>query len=644
MESVSAAPGDPSNAIGVARIFEILGDGTVQLAFLFGAIVVALYAGKRLGELISPPQDEEYDFTKMLTLATMVGQDVYRRSFILYVFLLEFCYIVLCTFQPLAGLLLDTSNTVVFDAAAWPLTAALVVVGILPTTPVVVQVEQSIRRFAHQMAQIPDEFYNRVTALSNEEIEVIISQSKRHRDDVQLFYKVRNLLSLLDFGDDEATRRARKCVGLKIFGRWTLRGKDLWSQSEYQKYRDVTDLLKPRFEELTARLSELIDETAESGVVKPILAQHQINLDQKYELMDDWPAALRSLISSAGGDDSAEARELERLRTAWEKISDEFEVAAKRHIALFSIIARNDRRALRELGRSAGEPMFMRGRIGHNARFDDPVLRHFAGMIRSKPLQDEPWFNSLLSSALIALASSVFILSVYRIATENAYALNYLNQVLPMQVTSRSFTHLIRISIFDSAMLVLSFWLAGAAALSWRAIKISDDAWMAYYGSQCFPTGSYVVLTLCSTVAAFPVLMIQYILFYAEMTCAANDRSCSDLLLATVGTNIGISMAIGIWAVGLCIITDAIRLPQMRDSNALYAVLIALPAVVNALVLAVSDGYLNTQPLYFGNQVLLFLMVSSVMTIFYGRNLVRRIAPKGRHPANFPDSWRVTTG
>src|SRR5262249_54715870 len=134
---------------------------------------------------------------RMLSLATMVGKDVFFRSYIFYLFLLEFCYIILCVFQPLTGVLLDNSNTITFQGSAWPLGAALLVVGVLPATPIVAQIEQSLRRVAHSLAQIPDDFYNRVTAISTHDIENLVSQVHDYESELELFWTVRNLLRII---------------------------------------------------------------------------------------------------------------------------------------------------------------------------------------------------------------------------------------------------------------------------------------------------------------------------------------------------------------------------------------------------------------------------------------------------------------
>ncbi|MBY5585067.1 hypothetical protein [Rhizobium leguminosarum] len=610
--------------------------------------MIALYAGKRLGELISPPLDEAYDFTKMLTLETMVGQDVYRRSFIFYVFLLEFFYIILCTFKPLTAIFLaNEADKVSFNGASWPLTAALLVVGVLPHTPFVVQIEQALRRFAQRMAQIPDDFYNRVMALSNEEVEKIISSSPRHRSDIELFYRVRNLLALLDFDDEEAVRRARKCAGLRLFGAWTLRGKDLWSQSEYQKYRPVLETLQPHFTELMEKLEQLVVDTRNSNFVTEVVSQRKINIDLKFEKeFDDWRGTTEQKIREAGGDKSEMALMRNDLYTKWEQLTDDCEVASKRHIALFSIIARNDRRTLRELSRPSSGPMLSaQGVVSREFRFSDPALSHFATILRSNTMQAEPWFNSLLTASLISLVVSVVAMTLFRLFSEHAFphaaasaagmghpvwwffmgAIGYFRTIFEQPSLIPSVAEKVRSALFlsmkEAGAMVLAFWLAGAAALFWRSAKLADDAWLTFYDARTIPTSSYVGLAFIAAVGAFPALMLQYVVYYATTTCPAG--ACADALIGTVLTNLGVSLAIGIFALGLCIITDIIHLPQLRDEPKFYALLGGAPLLLNAFILMITPGYLENIP-YLANQILLFSIVTFLTAISYGRLLEAR--------------------
>ncbi|MDM9629071.1 hypothetical protein QTL95_24585 [Rhizobium sp. S152] len=616
-------------AAEIPKVAELFGRDSFAFSFIFGAVVIALYAGKRLGELISPPKDEEYDFTKMLSLSTMVGQDVYYRSYVFYVFLLEFFYLILCMFQPLTDVLLDKTNKIVFEGTTWPLAAALLVVGVLPATPVVVQIEQSLRRFAHNMAQIPDDFYNRVTALSTQDIEAIVSNVGEYAPEGELFWTVRNLLIITGFDQDEAVRKARKCASLRLFGEWTLDRKELWSQSEYQKYRDVIDLLRPRYELLSEQLAELIRSSENTDFVSAVTATVGVDIRRK---IDD-PESLERLRTPAENFLSGSNRnhansltpkdveQLKHMRDSWSKLTKECDTAAKRLMALFAIIARNDRRTLRELERPVDAAMLTTGGIAErDGRFKDPVLRAFAQLIRSDGTTKEPWYNSLLMSSVLVVVVSALAIGIYRIATENSAFLDLIHVDggrSTIDVVVR--TGFLKAGL-DAVCLTLAFWFGAATALFLRSAKLRNQEWLTFYDFQGMPISSYGGILLASSVAAFPALMLQYVAYYKFVMF---ETGASDLL-HTMLTNIGVAVSIGVYSVGLCILTDIISLKLPRNEKTLYLILSVGPIALNAFTLIISPGYL-AQPVYLLNQVLLFIIVCVGGLIVYGRSLESRM-------------------
>jgi len=618
-----------SDATSLANIIGFFGKESFGLSFVFGGIVIALYAGKRLGELISPPKDEEYDFTKMLSLATMVGKDVFLRSYIFYLFLLEFFYIILCVFQPLTAVLLDQSNTIKFEGSAWPLGAALLVVGVLPATPVVAQIEQSLRQFAHNIAQIPDEFYNRVTALSTQDIEEFVSNVGEYSSEVELFWTVRNILVIIGFDDDEAVRRARKCAALRLFGEWTLDRKELWSQSEYEKYRDVIDLLRPRSEALYSQLTELIRSSETSDFVSGVVNDSDIDIRKKV----DAPEQLQKMRARAdkilngikpaqpAPDAQKDAEGLRLLRDAWSKTTKECDVASKRLIALFAIIARNDKRTLRELERPVDAAMLVgAGSVTRDKRFADPVLRAFAQLLRSNSPTSEPWYNSLVWSSLVVLVVSVIVLGLYRTLTQSAFFLDYAG----LGGLRFSLDQVIRTAFLkaglDAFFLTMAFWFSGVTALFLRSTKLRDGEWMTFYDFRSMPVSSYMAIFLVSSLAAFPALILQYVSYYK----VTNSETQSSFLLETMTTNIGVSLSLGLCAVALCIITDMISMGTFRDRKYYYFLLAIGPVVLNSFTLIISPGYLS-YPIYLANQMLLFFIVSAGGLYAYGHSLQTRI-------------------
>lgn len=612
----------------IPKVAALFGKDSFAFSFIFGGVVIALYAGKRLGELLTPPKDEEYDFTKMLSLATMVGQDVYYRSYVFYLFFLEFFYLILCLFQPLKDILLEKSTQIVFEGSTWPLAAALLVVGVLPATPVVVQIEQSLRRFAHNMAQIPDDFYNRVTALSTQDIETLVRDVGEYEAEGELVWTVRNLLIVMGFDPEESLRKARKCAALRLFGEWTLDRKELWSQSEYQKYRDVIDLLRPRYEALTGQLSELVRTSESSDFVSALVSTVGVDIRNKIEdaeILDRLRAPAESFLTGSNRNTSAlkpnDIESLKQLRDAWSKLTKECDTSAKRLMALFAIIARNDKRTLRELERPANAAMLTTGgMVEREGRFKDPVLRAFAQLLRSDATTTEPWYNSLLSATILVTSASVLGIGLYRIATENSVVTNLLKVIGPkvsLDVVVR--TAFLKAGL-DAVCLALAFWLAAAAALFLRSAKLRNQEWLTFYNFKGMPISSYGGILLASSVAAFPALMLQYVAYYKFVR---SETEASDLI-HTIGTNIGVALAIAINSVALCILTDIISLKQVQNERKLYLILTMPSVVFNAFVLIISPNYLS-QPIYLINQILLFVIVSAGGLVIYGKSLQSRI-------------------
>lgn len=636
-----------ADATEISRFAEILGQGSFALSFIIGGVVIALYAGKRLGELISPPKDEEYDFTKMLSLATMMGKDVYYRSYFFYVFLLEFFYLILCLFQPLKDVLLDNSNKIVFEGSTWPMFAALLVVGILPATPVVVQIEQSLRRFAHNIAQIPDDFYNRVTALSAQDIEALVATNMgEYTYEAELFWTVKNLLTITGFDEDEALRKARKCTSLRLFGEWTIDRKDLWSQSEYQKYHDVIDILRPKYESLSTQLFDLIHLSENSDFIARIIADVGVDIRKKIEdrqLLEALRQPAEDVLRAQSSPISPKELEtLKQLRDSWSKLTKEADIAAKRLMALFAIIARNDKRTLRELDRPADDSMLASGGVvERDGRFKDPVLRAFAQLIRSNPPTSEPWYNSVLWASIVVGSLSILVIATYRIATENIPFLDFAH----IEGTRNTIDVVVRTAFVkagvDAIFLTLAFWFAAVTALFLRSAKLRNQEWLTFYEFQGMPISSYGGILAASTIAAFPALMLQYVSYYKFVVVETTPRD----LVSSLVTNVGVAVSIGVYSVGLCILTDVISLRQLRDKKRFYAVLSLAPIALNTFTLIISPGYLE-QPIYLFNQFLLFAIVAVGGFVFYGRGLATRMAGVNPMKANIrgPEKSNGTAG
>ncbi|MBZ9901789.1 hypothetical protein LB514_15820 [Mesorhizobium sp. CA17] len=614
------------------------------MSFLFGTLVIALYAGKRLGELISPPKGAEYDFTSMLTLPLLVGRETYNRAYVFYVFLLLYFYLILCVFQPLIDIV-GGKNTIKFEGAAWPLTGALLVVGVLPATPVVAQIEQALRSFAYRIANIPDDFYNRVTALSAQEIENVVAGTPQYEDEIETFWKTIALLSILGIEFDDAVRGARRCVSLRLFGEWTLEREDLWSYAEYQRYADVVKLLTPQYVILKAKTEDLLDETASNAFVKDFLSSHEtVTVGARVE-----PDAARDLRLAADqlliqgkrkGAVPSEIPFFEDLRSAREAWKDHIkacEIAAKRLIALFSIIARNDKRTLRELVRpEKSKALLSEMALSSDKRYADPGLRFFAKMLRSNNTSTEPWYNSILLASGVGFVTAYFTDFAYRILTQNSIVAPHLG--IESQPIDALLTSAFVRPLFEVSFPALATLLSGCIALFMRSAKLRNEEWLPFYDIRTMPLSSYVGIFTMAWFMALPALTLQWIVFYAR----GGDKDANrDNLVQVMQTNAGVAIAIAIVAVGLCIITDIVAIAISHDtqkedkSGFAYKACVyvcILPVAIVFGVLIASPGYI-AQFDFFVGQVLVFISMIFVTMAFYVYGLEFRM--KSAKP------WRV---
>jgi hypothetical protein len=290
-----------------------------------------------------------------MTLQTMVGRESFTRAYFFYVFLLEFLYLLLCLSRPLFAVLADGNTGLKFEDSTWPLGAALLVVGVLPATPIVAQIESALRRFSHSMAQIPDEFFGRVAALSHEDLERLVKNVHQYKPELELYWKINNLLVVLAVPSDDARRMARKCVAVRLFHEWTIDGKDIWSPQEYERYKDVFDLLKPRSEGLKLELDSLIRLTEQNSYVSKSIAKY-FPVNETYRLKTESIDSnilrlVPDVVDGRTSVNNSDEESIEQLRASWAKISTDCDVAGRRLIALFSIIVRNDKRVPRQLER-----------------------------------------------------------------------------------------------------------------------------------------------------------------------------------------------------------------------------------------------------------------------------------------------------
>jgi hypothetical protein len=534
-------------AAGQEKFGEFLGDqGSFTLSLIVGMVVIAFYARKRMEEFIHPPKGEEYDFTKMLTLDTIVGSTNFYKSYIIYVLMLEFLYFFLCSAKPVILLLANDPSGASFQGAAWPLGAALLVVGLLPSTPAVAQVETMLRGLAQHVANIPEEFYSRVTQLTRSEVETIFSQTPEYRRETRRFEKIRNLLACLGFTADDATRMARTCTASELFAGWTIYGARFWSAGEFEKYTNIISVLRPKSELLSRQTDELIAETEKLDFVKELLQGQNVE-DISIRLTSERLDRISDL--GLGRRLSIEAKKDEPLQTIvkrWNTLASESDTSAKRLSALFSIIARNDTEATRLLKGPQTGPDGVK--IADGGSRPDPVVSNLIALMDRRMEKPVPWAEAVCLAGLAGFIFCTVGLSAYYYAVDwwvytsstecppefsataaNAVkgAINDLASVLslggsaqfpitepPRICPAPDLTGDVRLALASSITLAFSFGFASLVALFLRSLKIEETKWDEFKRFTNLPVASYLDIIGWCSMAAFMPLVVSYVGYY----------------------------------------------------------------------------------------------------------------------------------
>ena len=556
----------PASAEALVPFLE--GQGSFGLSFLVGAIVIALYARKRIEEFSVPPRGEEYDFTKMLAMNDIVGSKVFYKSYVFYVLLLEFLYFFACTSKPIILLMSGDKPGATFQGAAWPLGAALLVVGLLPSTPAVAQLEAMLRGLAQRVANIPSEFFERVSKLSRSEIESLVEAAPGYKPEMRRFWRIQNVLASLGFAADDARLMARSCISAELFGQWTISGDRFWNAEEFEKYRGIVSVLRPKTELLRKEVEALLSSSQKIEHVSMLWQKHNVT-----EASLVTPDVLDSIAEEADGIIKAmpetpvteqEIRQATRITAAvdgWKKLARESEVTARRLSALFAIMARNDRQAVRLLRLSSNT-----GLRSITAKPDPVIARLIELLEDSRPTQI--WSNAAIVACLAGAVWCVVLLSAYFhlveavVRVRGASASQVLFQVPLAALRDIRTTDVVRDSLFTSVTLLASFCLASLVALFLRSVKIDDDEWSLFTSFRRIPFANYYQIIFWSSLAAFMPLVISWILYYYDPG-QGDVGAISSKTPAAIAEALIFRFLVGFtavtYAIGTCIIADVVE-------------------------------------------------------------------------------------
>lgn len=509
------------------------------VSFVFGMIVIAFHAKNRL-QMIAP-RGEEYDFVRLLTLPDIVGRDLFRRSYVIYTILLEIFFVFLCLLRPLApnfvGPLPD------FEGSTWPLGAALVVVGLLPSVTGVDQIELTLRRFALSASNIPDEFFRRITQLSQSELVAHLAREPKYQAELKKYWKVYNFAIACGCLPDESNRVARRAIGCDLFASWTLDGSSIWSAGKYDRLQEIFDLLRPKARVLRRDMDELISAANSSKVVSYIL--EKCKMEKSSPCSNEQALSAVDLSSSVISDPSkfpefsaTDVSVYSEFSNRWREKSEELSVSNRRLCGLFAILAMADRVTARDYT--------LKNNSGGKS---DGVLREmFILLKKSRKYNIKPIYNACVISGVGGFVSCLLALNVFGIVANSLKIGSY----------GRNFGVFAE-ALYTSTTIFIGFILASLLALFIRSARIRSDEWVPFTGFLRFPILQFKGIIVAASVVGVTISWITLVLYSMGLN---NVRDLADLGQyggwKILGFCFGWSIIQVSLAISLCVIADSI--------------------------------------------------------------------------------------
>lgn len=510
------------------------------VSFAFGTIVIAFHAKNRL-QMITP-RGEEYDFVRLLTLPDIVGRDLFRRSYVIYTILLEIFFVFLCLLRPLApnfvGPLPD------FEGSTWPLGAALVVVGLLPSVTGVDQIELTLRRFALSASNIPDEFFRRITQLSQGELVAHLAKEPRYQAELKKYWKVYNLAIACGCPPDESNHVARRAIGCDLFASWTLDGGSIWSAEKYDRLKEIFDLLRPKARVLRRDLEGLISAASSSKVVNYVLEKSKIVKSSPSS--DEQASAAIDLSSSVITDPSkfpefstTDVSVYSEFLDLWREKSEELYVSNRRLCGLFAILAMADRATARDYA--------LKNKPGSTS---DNVLREmFILLKKSRRYNIKPIYNACVISGVSGFIGCLVALNLYGVVVKSlggTYGKNH---------------GIFGEALITSMTIFTGFVLSGLLALFIRFSRIQSDEWVYFTGFLRFPIIQFKGIIVATSVVGIIIGWISTVLYSMDLNTARRLADLgSEVAQDIIAVCVIISMIYVSLAISLCILADYIDL------------------------------------------------------------------------------------
>lgn len=544
-----------AEASPVAGLQTFLNDqGAFTLALVIGMVVIAFYSRKRIGELIHPPKGEEYDFIRTLPIEAIVGESNFYKSYVIYVLMLEFLYFFICTSKPLVLLIANDTTGAAFNGAAWPLGAALLVVGLLPSTPIVSEVETLLRGIAQRIANVPSEFFNRVAKLTRSEIETLFDAAPEYRPERRKYRQIHNLLVFLDFPPDEAMMLARTCISADLFSQWVISGSRIWSAGEYEAYTDIIAKLKPSVDGLLSETNALIEESYEADALHEIMDIYGVTMKSEALTMDMFDQKRDDILAVKARWAPETAAAVEAISKHWRDLVSSSDLAVRKLCALFAIIARNDKEAIKRL---AGKKLESEnhGSVLNAYRFD-PVLKEVLSLLDDRHNEESSWSEAAAVAIFGGFITCLLGLSIYLYLVDFLDARYFAGaaQTLPTATTA------IRSALSTALTVALSFGFASIVALFLRSLRIEEGSWTPFTSFYSFRISNYFGIILWCSMAAFMPLVFTYVFYNFLGQTSATE--VSDLkpfvVLSALFFKYLFGMAGVAYAIATCVLADII--------------------------------------------------------------------------------------
>ncbi|MDW9800331.1 hypothetical protein GOA60_25675 [Sinorhizobium meliloti] len=521
--------------------------------------VIAFYSRKRIEELIHPPKGEEYDFIRALPIEVIVGETNFYKSYVIYVLMLEFLYFFICTSKPLVLLIANDATGAAFNDAAWPLGAALLVVGLMPSTPVISEIETLLRGIAQRISDIPSEFFNRVAKLTRNEVELIFDGAPEYRPERRKYRQIHNILVCLDFPPDEATLLTRTCVSADLFSHWIINGTRFWSTGEYETYADIIAKMKPAIDLLLTETNDLLQESFDNEGLQEIISVYGITPKSDAITTDVFELKSDEIVARKATWTPETAGAVETLSKRWRELVSTSDLAVRKLCALFAIIARNDKEAIRRLAGDNRMPKLPNTPNGHHL---DPVLKKVLALVNERHEDESSWSEAAAVATFAGFVVSLFALSIYLYTVDFVEA----RYATKASQTMTTVTSALKASLSTTITLTCSFGFSSIVALFLRSLRIDEGSWKTFDRFYSFRVSNYFSIILWCSMASFMPLVFGYVFynFIGGTSSVDMDKLTPSVVLSSLFFKYLFGMSGVAYGISTCILADLITDKQEK--------------------------------------------------------------------------------